>query len=119
MDGRSLNPPTAHLMSALDALWAEYSRRPRPPNIGDVVGGVCLGDLEDEVQDVITSFAMGPELGLMRMARLGLAVADAERIRPTMPTGEAREYVTLLAELGRAALQSVADGDLDPLMPAD
>lgn len=100
---------TANTMMTLEALWAEYSRRPRPAQIGATIGGVRLGELEDEIQDVITSFGMGPEFGAWRVARLGLAVADAERVLPAIPPGEDREYVALLAALGRAALASLAD----------
>lgn len=92
----------------LEALWAEYARCPRPMHIGATISGVRLGELDDEIQDVIGSWGMGPELGLGRVARLGLAVADAERVLPAIPPGENRAYVALLAALGRAALASLA-----------
>lgn len=91
-----------------EALWAEYSCRPRPAHIGGTVDGVPLGELDNEIQDVISSWSMGPDLGLWRVARLGLAVADAERVLSATPAGENREYVALLAALGRAALTSLA-----------
>jgi hypothetical protein len=103
----------------LEALWAEYSRRPRPVHIGATVDGVRLGELDDEIQDVIGSLGMGPDLGLGRVARLGLAVADAERVLPAIPPGEKREYVALLAALGRAALASLVRGELEPVASDD
>ncbi len=94
----------------LEALWAEYARRSRPAHIGAAIDGVRLGELDDEIQDVISSWGMGRDLGLSRVARLGLAVADAERVLPATAPGEEREYVALLAALGRAALVSLVRG---------
>ncbi len=101
-------------MTTLDALWAEYARRPRPPQLGATVDGVRLGEVDDEIQDVITSnFGMGVDSGLWRVARLGLALADAERVLPAIPAGETREYFVLLVAVARAALESIVRGELE------
>ena len=92
-----------------DALWAEYARRPRPPHLGATIGGVRLGEVDDDIQDVVASMGMGPELGVSRVARLGLAVADAECVLPMLPQGETRDYFILLVAIGRAALTSLVD----------
>ncbi len=100
-------------MNTREELWVEYQRRPRPPNLGDTINGVSLGEVDDEVQDVLGSWGMGAELGLWRVARLGRAVADLERVLPLIAPEETRQYFTLVGALGRAALDSLAEGEFD------
>lgn len=98
-------------MNTREELWAEYQRRPRPPNIGDTINGVSLGEVDDDVQDVVGSWAMGADLGVWRVARLGRAVADLERILPLIAPEETRRYFALVSVLGRSALDSLAQGE--------
>jgi hypothetical protein len=91
----SLGSVTTHVERSREELWAEYQRRPRPPNIGDTIAGVSLGDVDDDIQDVLGSWEMGAGIGLWRIARIGLAVANLERVMPLIPSGEGREYFAL------------------------
>ena len=100
-------------MTSLEQLWAEYGRRPRPPDIGDTVDGARLGQLDDDVQDVLGSLGMGPDLGLWRVAKLGRALAEIERVLPKIESVKTREYFSHVVVLSRAALDSIAQGDLD------
>ena len=97
------------MMHSREELWAEYQRRPRPPNVGDTIQGVSLGEVDDDVQDVLGSW--GPQLDAWRVARLGRAVANLEAILPLITPGETREYFLLVGALGRSALEAIADGE--------
>ena len=96
-------------MNTREKLWAEYQRRPRPPNIGDAIAGVSLGEMDDDVQDVLGSW--GPQLDAWRVARLGRAVANLERVLPLITPPETRQYFDLVSALGRAALEAIANGE--------
>jgi hypothetical protein len=100
-------------MNTREELWAEYQRLPRPPNIGDTINGVSLGEVDDDVQDVLGSWGMGADLGMSRVATLGLAVANLERILPLIAPEETRQYFALVSALGRSALDSLAQGEFD------
>jgi hypothetical protein len=57
-------------MSSVQELWHAYGRDRRPANIGDRIGVVVLGELDDEVQDVVGSYiGMGAEPGANIAAR--------------------------------------------------
>ncbi len=99
-------------MTTREELWAEYQRRPRPPNIGDIIDGVSLGEVDDDVQDVLGSWEMGADLGVWKVAALGRAVANLERILPLIAPEETRQYFALVSALGRSALDSLAQGEL-------
>ena len=100
-------------MNTVEKLWTQYQVMPRPATIGDTIAGVSLGQLDDDVQDVMSSWGMGPDLGLWRVAQLGRAAADLERILPLIEHEETREYFTLLRALARAALNAIADRELE------
>lgn len=96
-------------MAKFDELWAGYSRERRPANLGAWVNGVAIGDLDDEIQDVAGSYAgLRGKLGAWRAARLGLALAEVERILPGLEPAETRAYFERLAALARAALAEIA-----------
>jgi len=100
-------------MPTLDDLFGEYGRRRFPANIGDEVAGVRLGELDDEVQDVIGSYCgMGLEVGMWRVARLGLAYGDIMRVLPHILQEDTRTYFVWLADLARAGLESMRELDL-------
>jgi len=100
-------------MNTREELWAEYQRRPRPPNIADTISGVSLGEVDDDVQDVLGSWGMGAELGVSRIAKLGQAIANLERVLPLIRPEETRQYFALVSALGHAALESIAQGEFD------
>jgi hypothetical protein len=94
----------------LETLWAAYGRRARPADIGARVMGVLLGDLDDEVQDVVGSYAgMRADAGMPRAARLGLAYGEIRRVLPGIERAETRIYFEHLAELANAALESMRE----------
>jgi hypothetical protein len=91
-----------------EALWADYQQRPRPENIGDHVSGLSLGELDDDVAAAASSYAsMGEEVPGWHVARLGLALADLQRVLPADTPVSTREYVTLVAALATATLQAI------------
>ena len=97
-------------MSTFDELWVAYSRDLRPDNIGSQVGGVRLGDLDDEIQDVAGSYAgLRQEVGAWRVARLGLALDQLGRILPSIEPPRTKAYFERLALLARAALGEIAN----------
>jgi hypothetical protein len=99
-------------MSSVEELWAVYGRERRPANIGDRVAGMLLGELDDEVQDIVSSYmgmGMGEEVDALRVARLGLALAEITRVLPEIQPTATREYFQRLADLARAALAAIAD----------
>ena len=100
-------------MNTLERLLAQYQVTPRPPDIGDSIAGVSLGDVDDDVQDVLGSWGIGADLGLWKLARLGRAAADLERALPLIHREETREYFTLVRALARSALDCIADGNFD------
>jgi hypothetical protein len=96
-------------MAEFDDLWVAYSRDRRPSNLGARVNGVAIGDLDDEIQDVAGSYAaLRGKLGTWRAARLGLALAEVERILPRLEPAETVAYFERLAALARAALAEIA-----------
>ena len=100
-------------MPTLDELSGEYGRRRFPANIGDEVAGIRLGELDDEVQDVIGSCAgMGLEVGIWRVARLGVAYGEIMRVMPHIASEETQAYFIWLADLARAGLESMRELDL-------
>jgi len=94
-------------MSSFQELWLEYGRARRPANIGARVEGLLIGELDDTVQDVASSFAgMGSAVGSARVAQLGLALADITRVLPSLePT---RAYFDLASRVARATLAAIA-----------
>jgi hypothetical protein len=97
-------------MSAFQELWLEYGRARRPANIGARVDGVLIGDLDDTVQDVATSFAaMGSAIDSARVARLGLAFADITRLLASLEPEATRAYFDLAAQVARATLADIAN----------
>jgi hypothetical protein len=96
-------------MATFQDLWFAYGRTPRPPNIGARVDGVLIGDLDDEIQDVASSYAaLGSELDAWRVARLGLALAEVTRLLPSLEPEVTRAYFDLLARLARSTLVELA-----------
>jgi hypothetical protein len=100
-------------MSRLDEVWAEFAHVPWPADIGDTVLGVRIGELDDDVLAVLSSYrGMGADLGQWRVAELGLALGELVRIVPNVASPELRRYVTQLADVARAALEDMARGDV-------
>ena len=96
-------------MATAEELWSRYGRDPRPANLGAVIGGVRIGDLDDEIQDVAGSYAgLRRELGAWRVARLGLALAQVEQLLPVIEPSATKAYFERLAELARATLAEIA-----------
>ena len=108
-------------MPTLDELSREYGRRRFPANIGDEVAGIRLGELDDDVQDIIGSYCgMGLEVRIWRVASLGLAYGDIMRVLPHIAPDDTRTYFVWLAELARAGLESMRELDLTtPQVNAD
>jgi hypothetical protein len=99
-------------MATFDDLWFAYGRDPRPANIGAMVDGVRIGDLDDEIQDVAGSYAgLRGDLGTSRVARLALALEAVTRLLPTIEPIETRRYFERLTLLGHAALVEIADAE--------
>ena len=99
-------------MSKLDDVWSQFAHAPWPPDIGDTVLGVRIGELDDDVFAVLSSYqGMGADLGQWRVAELGLALAELVRIMPQLTSPELKRYVTQLADVARAALEEMARGD--------
>ena len=97
-------------MATFDELVMAYGGEKRPANLGARVEGVLIGELDDEVQDVTGSYAgLRDEVGAWRVARLGLALAEIERILPAIEPAATRVYFEHLALLARAALIEIAD----------
>jgi hypothetical protein len=100
-------------MSRLDDVWTEFADLPWPPDIGDTVLGVRIGELDDDVLATLSAYrAMGADLGQWRVAELGLAHAELTRILPQLPSPALKSYVTQLADLARAALEEMARGEV-------
>ncbi|MFL5605136.1 MAG: hypothetical protein ACJ8AD_01700, partial [Gemmatimonadaceae bacterium] len=79
--------------------------------IGDVVDGVSLGQIDDEIQDVVGSYVgMRGDTSAWQAARLGLALAELTRVLPTIRPVATQAYFQRLAELARQALASIAEG---------
>ncbi len=98
-------------MSRLEVVWSAFAHVPWPPNIGDTVVGVRIGELDDDVLGILSSYrAMGADIGPWRIAELGLALAELERIVPQLASPELKGYVTQLADVARAALEEMAGG---------
>lgn len=92
----------------------EYGRARRPANIGARVDGVLIGELDDTVQDVASSFAgMGSAVSSVRVAQLGLALADITRVLPSLEPEATRAYFDLGARVARATLASIAAAGSD------
>jgi hypothetical protein len=90
-------------------LWAEYQQRRRPETIGDRVANVVLGEADDDVAAAASAYAgMGEELSSYHIARLGLTLADLERVMPEITSETTREYFTLVTSLARAILEALA-----------
>ena len=99
-------------MATFDELWGRYGRDRRPGNIGATIGGVAIGELDDEIQDVASSYAgLRREVGAWRVGRLGLALAELERLLPLVEPPATRAYCDRLAALARAALAEIATGE--------
>lgn len=97
-------------MASFQDLWAQYSRDPRPANIGAVVDGVRIGDLDDEIQDVAGSYAgLRADLDAKRVARLGLALQTVTRLLPLLEPPATQRYFARLAALARSILAEIAD----------
>jgi hypothetical protein len=97
-------------MPSFQELWLEYGQTRRPANIGARVDGLLIGDLDDEVQGIASSFAaMGSEVGADRVARLGLALADITRVLPSLEPDATRAYFDLAARVARATLGEIAN----------
>ena len=100
-------------MSRLDDLWTQFAELPWPPDIGDTVLGVRIGELDDDVLAILSAYrGMGADLGQWRVAELGLAHAELTRIIPQLASPGMKEYVSRLADLARAALEEMARGDV-------
>jgi hypothetical protein len=85
--------------------WFAYGNTPRPARIGDTLDGVRLGELEDEMQDVISSYFAGDgSLDVERRDRLALAQAATQRILPSVPDDPTRTYLASLARLAGKVL---------------
>ena len=97
-------------MATFDELSIAYASDKRPANIGARVEGALLGELDDEVLDVTGSYrGLRDDVGAWRVARLGLALAEIERILPAIEPAPTRVYFEHLALLARAALVEIAD----------
>ena len=96
-----------------EELWTQYQATPMPPHIGDTIDGVRLGDVDDEVQDVLSSWSVGPKMPLSKVASLGRAAADLERVLPKINDHQTQRYFSLVRALARSALDSIAAGELD------
>ena len=105
--------PTTHIparMATFDELWAAYATDRWPDNIGDALDGVLLGELDDEVQDVASTYAaLGPELEAWRVARLGLALKGITQALPQLEPRATREYFERLATLAQVVLGEIAE----------
>jgi len=96
-------------MASFQELWLEYGRARRPANIGARVDGLLIGELDDTVQDVASSFAgMGSAVGSARVAQLGLALADITRVLPSLQPEATRAYFDLASRVARATLAAIA-----------
>jgi len=96
-------------MATFNELWSRYGRDRRPANIGATAGGVAIGELDNEIQDVASSYAgLRRDVGAWRVARLGLALASVERILPLVEPPATKAYFVRLAELARATLAEIA-----------
>lgn len=96
-------------MATFAELWSQYACDRRPANIGAVVDGVHIGDLDDEIQDVAGSFAgLGSELGAPLVACLGLALETVTHLLPRLEPVETRAYFERLALLAHTALAEIA-----------
>ena len=92
-----------------EELWAEYQQRPRPGNIGDHVSDASLGELDDDVAAAASSYAdMGEDVPGWHVARLGLALADVQRVLPDIIPVSTQEYFTLVTALATVTLQAIA-----------
>ena len=90
-------------------VWAEYQQRRRPETIGDCVADVVLGEADDDVAAAASAYAgMGEELSTWHIARLGLTLADLERVIPEITSAATREYFMLVASLARTILGALA-----------
>ncbi len=97
-------------MASFQNLWFEYSRDRRPTNIGDVVNGIRIGDLDDEIQDVAGSFAgLGADIDAVPVARLGLALERVTGLLPSLEPADTRAHFDRLTRLARAALVEIRD----------
>ena len=86
--------------------WIAYGNTPRPARIGAALDGVRLGELEDEMQDVISSyFGSDGYLDTERRDRLALAHAATQRILPSVPDVATRTYLASLAKLAGRVLE--------------
>ena len=95
-------------MAQLDDLWLQYGLRQRPGNCGDSVDSVRLGELDDEIQDVVgIHLGANPAVAPSQVARLGLALADLTRVLPKIEPGATHEYFVMVESLARAALTAV------------
>jgi hypothetical protein len=91
----------------LEDLWDHYCDCMRPPDVGSV-GGVRLGELDDEISALVGMYLGGPEsMAAPRVARLGLALADLTRVLPTIEPEAARRYFQMVESVGRAALVAI------------
>ena len=86
--------------------WSTYGNTLRPARIGDALDGVRLGELEDEMQDVISSyFGNDGTLDIVRRDRLALAHAATQRVLPSVPDVPTRTYLASLANLAGRVLE--------------
>ena len=100
-------------MSRLDDAWTEFMHVPWPPDIGDTVLGVRIGELDDDVLGTLSSYqALGADFPPSRIAQLGLTLAELVRIIPGLASPQMRAYVTQLADLARACLEDMAQYEL-------
>jgi hypothetical protein len=97
-------------MATFQDLWFRYGHDRRPANIGAVINGVRIGDIDDEIQDVAGSFAgLRTDIDPVRVARLGLALETLTLLLPSLEPPETRAYFERLAQLGRAVLAEIAN----------
>lgn len=99
---QSSGPPS------LDELWDAYGHRSRPSNIGDRFGSVALGELDDEVQDVVGSLVGVPYVPRGAAARLELAHVTIVRVLPLLTPELTQRYFEHVAQLAEAALAEIA-----------
>ena len=74
-----------------------------------VVDGVRLGELDDEIQEIVRACsAQGPGVAPAAVARLGLALADLNRVLPKITPGAAHDYFVMVESLARGTLSALA-----------
>src|SRR5688572_19038243 len=96
-------------MPSVEELWNAYGRDRRPDNIGAIVDGIRLGELDDDIQDVVSSYAgLGAGISVYQVAKLSVALARTIRVLPSITPVETRAYFERLATLAEAVLAELA-----------